>query len=109
MGFLLRWTCAFVLPTATFNPTEYIYVQWVRGYGGMNILIAVLFGLLLLIVYIVYLRATLRSIGAVGMALVLAVVGAGLWVLAGVSALKLLTFNLIDIQPCKRSSSIRRM
>ena len=62
MGFIVRWVCAFLLLAATFNPTEYNYVQWVRSYGGMNISIAVLTGLVLLIGYIIYLRATLRSI-----------------------------------------------
>ena len=89
MGFLIRWICAFALLALTFNPTEYNYVQWVRSYGGMNISIAVLTGLVLLIGYIIYLRATLRSIGAFGMLLVLAVVGAGLWVLYDLGVLRL--------------------
>jgi len=89
MGFLVRWVCAFLLLAATFNPTEYNYVQWVRSYGGMNVSIAVLAGLVLLIGYIIYLRATLRSIGAFGMILVLAVVGAGLWVLYDLGVLRL--------------------
>ncbi|KIN71718.1 DUF6524 family protein [Sulfitobacter guttiformis] len=89
MGFLIRWICAFALLAATFNPTEYNYVQWVRSYGGMNMSIAVLTGLFLLIGYIIYLRATLRSIGGLGMVLVLAVVGAGLWVLYDLGVLRL--------------------
>lgn len=89
MGFLLRWIFAFALLSLTFNPTEYNYIQWVRSYGSMNISIAVLAGLVLLIGYIIYLRATLRSIGAVGMMLVLAVVGAGLWVLYDLGVLRL--------------------
>ena len=89
MGFLLRWLCAFALLALTFNPTEYNYVQWVRSYGGMNVSIAVLVGLVLLVGYIIYLRATLRSIGAVGMMLVLEVVGAGLWVLVDLGVLRL--------------------
>jgi hypothetical protein len=89
MGFLLRWVCAFLLLAATFNPTDYNYVQWVRSYGGMNVSIAVLAGLMLLIGYIIYLRATLRSIGGFGMALVLAVVGAGIWVLYDLGVLRL--------------------
>ncbi|MEH6521035.1 DUF6524 family protein [Sulfitobacter sp.] len=89
MGFLLRWVCAFLLLAATFNPTEYNYIQWVRSYGGMNVSIAVLTGLVLLVGYIIYLRATLRSIGAFGMILVLAVVGAGLWVLYDLGVLRL--------------------
>lgn len=89
MGFVLRWVFAFVLLAATFNPTEYNYVSWVTRYGDQNLSIAVLVGLVLLIGYIIYLRATLRSIGAFGMALVLAVVGALLWVLYDLGILKL--------------------
>ncbi len=96
MGFLLRWLCAFLLLALTFNPTEYNYVVWVRAYGSENLSIAVLAGLLLAIGYIIYLRATLRSIGAFGMFLVLAVVVAGLWVLYDFDILKLddATMNL---------------
>ena len=89
MGFLIRWICAFALLALMFNPTEYNYVQWVRSYGSMNMSIAVLTGLVLIIGYIIYLRATLRSIGAFGMLLVLAVVGAGLWVLYDLGVLRL--------------------
>lgn len=89
MGFLARWICAFALLAATFNPTEYNYIQWVRSYGGMNVSIAVLTGLVLLVGYIIYLRATLRSIGAVGMVLVLALVGAIGWVLYDLGILRL--------------------
>ena len=89
MGFIVRWVCAFLLLALTFNPTEYNYVQWARSYGGMNISIAVLAGLVLLIGYIIYLRATLRSIGGFGMVLVLAVVGACLWVLYDLGVLRL--------------------
>lgn len=89
MGFFIRWSCAFALLAATFNPTDYNYVQWLRSYGGMNVSIAVLAGLVLLIGYIIYLRATLRSIGAFGMILVLAVVGAGIWVLYDLGVLRL--------------------
>ena len=41
----------------------------------------VLAGLVLLVCYIVYLTATLRSIGAFGVILILAIMGAILWVL----------------------------
>lgn len=48
--------------------------------GADNMSIAVLVGLLLVVGYIIYVRATLRSIGVVGMMLVAAVTGAMLWV-----------------------------
>jgi hypothetical protein len=89
MGFLLRWICAFGLLAATFNPTVYNYTTWVRAYGGSNLSVAVLLGLLLMIGYIIYPRATLRSIGGFGMMLILAVVAAALWVLYDFGVLRL--------------------
>lgn len=81
MSFLLRWAFAFVLLAATFNPTDWNFVKWAQANFYDQMPLAVLFGLLLLVGYIIYLRATLRSIGPFGMLLVLAVVGALLWVL----------------------------
>ncbi|MGR3637044.1 MAG: DUF6524 family protein [Shimia sp.] len=81
MGLLIRWVFAFLLLALTFNPTQYNYVHW----GSMNYVeelpLTVLLGLLLVIGYIIYLRATLRSIGGFGMVLVLSVVAALAWVL----------------------------
>lgn len=81
MGILTRWLAAFALLAVTFNPTPYNYVSWVRDYGSENLSIAVLAGLILLVCYIIFLRATLRSIGAVGVVLLLAIFGALIWVL----------------------------
>ncbi|MBU2982752.1 hypothetical protein KO498_13125 [Lentibacter algarum] len=81
MGFILRWLAALGLLTATFNPTEWNYAKWVQANWSEQMALSVLFGLLLLIGYIIYLRATLRSIGLFGMLLVLALVAALLWVL----------------------------
>ena len=80
MGFILRWVCAFGLLAAPFNPTDWNYLNWVRTGSSENLSVAVLAGLVLAIGYIIYLRATLRSIGGFGMMLVLAVVGAIIWV-----------------------------
>lgn len=89
MGFLLRWLFALVLLATTYNPTPYNYVRWVADFGRQNISIAALAGLILTIGYIIYIRATLRSIGGFGMTLVIALVGAGLWVLHDLGLLKL--------------------
>ena len=80
-GFILRWLVAFGLLSATFNPTEWNYASWVQGNFSDQMPLAVLLGLLLFVGYIIYLRATLRSIGAFGMIMVMAIVGALLWVL----------------------------
>ena len=81
MGFLLRWIFAFVLLAATYNPTDYNYYDWARTNADANLSMVVLLGLVLLVGYIIYLRATLRSIGLFGMILTLAVVATIVWVL----------------------------
>ena len=63
MWFVLPWLTAFALLAATYNPTSFNYVKWVMTQGERPVLLMVLAGLLLLIGYIIYLRATLRSIG----------------------------------------------
>ncbi len=89
MGFFWRWLFAFGLLAATYNPTQFNYIRWALDFGRDNLSIAVLVGLVLFIGYIIYLRATLRSIGTFGMALVLAVVGAMIWVLYDLEILRL--------------------
>ncbi|MGD9865550.1 MAG: DUF6524 family protein [Pseudodonghicola sp.] len=81
MGLFLRWLFAFALLALTYNPTPWNYLHWAAANYHRYLSVAVLMGLVLTIGYIVYLRATLRSIGGFGMALILAVVGALLWVL----------------------------
>ena len=81
MGFVISWIFAFVLLAATYNPTQWNYVHWSMTNYETSLSITVLFGLILLIGYIIYLRATLRSIGFFGLLLILAVVGTILWVL----------------------------
>lgn len=81
MTFLVRWLIALVLLTATWNPTPWNFVRWVADNGTENLPVSVLAGLILLIGYVIYLRATLRSIGPIEMALVAAVFLALLWVL----------------------------
>ena len=80
MGFFLRWIFAFLLLAATINPTPYNYLNMLTGRLNAHLSIVVLCGLVLLVGYIIYLRATLRSIGAFGMALILALFAALLWV-----------------------------
>ncbi len=95
-GFLIRWALAFILLSLTFNPTQWNYISWVLREGAANLPMALLLGLILLTGYIIYLRASLRSIGAFGMILVLALVAALLWVLYdwGLLSLENQTFNL---------------
>ncbi len=88
MSFVLRWLIAFVLLAATWNPTAWNFTHWATLNWQVSLPLTVLGGLLLLIGYVVYLRATLRSIGPLGMALVVAVFAALIWVLVDIGLLQ---------------------
>lgn len=89
MGVFLRWMFAFLLLSVTYNPTDWNYVRWSLVNYEKFLSMTVLLGLILTIGYIIYLRATIRSIGGFGMSLVLAVIGALLWVLYDLGLLDL--------------------
>jgi hypothetical protein len=78
-GFLLRFLAAFILVFTTYNPSGYSYYHWVTGnLDNLDPLMA-LAGILLLIGWTIYLRATARSLGAFGLLLAAAFFGAILW------------------------------
>ncbi|MEL6518320.1 MAG: DUF6524 family protein [Pseudomonadota bacterium] len=89
MGFVLRWLIAFVLLAVTFNPTELNYVRWATLNFNDQMPLVVLAGLVLFAGYVIYLRATFRSIGVFGMLLVAAIFGALIWVLIDYEVLTL--------------------
>jgi len=94
MGFLLRWLFAFGLLAATFNPTQWNYAKWASENFSQELPLTVLFGLVLFVGYVIYLRATLRSIGGFGMFLVFAVFAALIWVLYDREILSLTNSNV---------------
>lgn len=96
MGILLRWLGAFGLLAATFNPTKWNYVHWVEANWADQMPLAVFLGLLLGVGFLIYIVATLRSIGPFGVILIAAIFGAGLWVLIdwGVLALTNSSLNI---------------
>ena len=80
-GFLVRAVLSLLLVLLTFNPSGYSYVHMVAdGFPHITPLKAVL-GILLLIGWIVYLGATLRAIGFIGMVLALALCAAVIWLI----------------------------
>ena len=88
-SFLIRWLVALILVFATFNPTDYSYYRWVTGMDGGNLALKVLAGVVLVIFYVIYLRATWRSIGPIGMTLATALLGTLIWVT--------IDFGLLDL------------
>ncbi|MEM0988779.1 MAG: DUF6524 family protein [Pseudomonadota bacterium] len=80
-GFLLRLVFTNVLVFASFNPTGTSYYHWVLDGFETDLPLKALTGIALIIGYVITLRATLRSIGPIGVSLVLALLGAIAWVL----------------------------
>jgi hypothetical protein len=80
-GVGLRIFFATLLVMATYNPTPWSYYDWVlHSFEDFNPLV-ILAGIVLLIGWSIYIRATMRSLGAFGLVLALAFFGVLLWVI----------------------------
>ena len=78
-GFFLRLLAAIVLVFSTYNPSGWSYYHWVsENLSNLNPLMA-LAGIVLLIGWTIYLRATARSLGIFGLLLAAAIFGTLLW------------------------------
>jgi hypothetical protein len=81
MGLFMRWFGAFLLLAATFNPTPWNYVSWARANFASQMPVTLLLGLLLGLGYLIYIGATVRSIGTLGVVLLAALFALVVWVL----------------------------
>ena len=87
-NFLVRWGIALVLVLGTFNPNV-SYYHWVTSETGAALPLKVFVGIVILILFVIYLRATWRSIGPLGLILAAAFFGALVWVLVDYGPLDL--------------------
>ena len=81
VNFALRWIFALVLVFGTYNPTEYNFIRWVFPWDSELAPFKALAAITLVILYVIYLRATFRSIGWFGIILAGLFLAALLWVL----------------------------
>ncbi|MDN3651278.1 DUF6524 family protein [Thalassotalea ponticola] len=78
-GFSIRFIFALLLVLLTYNPTQYCFIRWVQSAGfSPQVLLA---GVVLLTGWIIYVNATLRSMGVLGLALASAFFAALVWLL----------------------------
>ena len=66
---------------ATYNPTQYSWFHWVNNAADRFDPLILFSGVVLLIGWVIYLRATARSLGIFGIMLALAFVATLIWVL----------------------------
>jgi cell division protein FtsX len=92
-GYLLRYAAAAVLVFASYNP-NYSYFHWFRDMLTEGIDPLVIFaGVILLIGWTIFLRATVRSLGAFGLTLAFAFFGTFVWML--------IHWNLVSVDSFK--------
>jgi hypothetical protein len=90
LSFGLRWLFAACLVLFTYNPTTYSFLHWVQSsmeaseLGPEHAFV----GIVLFIGWAVFVRATLRSLGAFGLLLSAAFFAALIWLLDDVGILK---------------------
>ncbi|MFK8047588.1 MAG: DUF6524 family protein [Halioglobus sp.] len=89
-SFFGRWIFALILVFGTYNPTDYSFVSWIMSDGFEFAPVIAVVGILLLIGWTIFLRATLLSLGVIGIALGLALFGAIVWMMVD--------FGLIDME-----------
>ena len=104
-GFLLRAAFALALVLLTYNPSGYSYVHMLQaGFPAITPLEAVL-GIVLLIGWFVFLRATLSSIGPLGMVLALALFAALIWLIVSWGWVKLSDTGAISVDLAGRAGA----
>ena len=101
-GFFLRLASAFVLVFVTFNPSGVSYYDWVKEDIFSPTPTMALVGILLLIGWTIYLRATARSLGAFGLLLAAVFFGTLLWMvidwgLVDADSVKAITYIILVI------------
>lgn len=97
VGWMVRWMLAMFFVFATYNPTGYSFWHWIDRTGLHNASIKVLAGLTLLLLFIIYLRATIRSIGPIGIGLVTALLGSIAWLLSDLAVIDIGKRAVVDM------------
>lgn len=78
-GYLLRFVAGLLLVFATYNPDGYSYYHWLSSDFPSITALKAFIGMLLLVGWAIYIRAALRSLGAIGLLLTSAFFGTLLW------------------------------
>jgi len=103
-GFFIRLVFALVLVYASYNPSGYSWFHWAKDtLFAENLSISPGFAMMtvvLLIGWVVYIRATLRSLGSLGLGLAFAFFGIIVWWLVdigliGVNSVSVMTYIVL--------------
>ena len=89
VSFLVRFVLALVLVFCTYNPSGWSWYHWFMQTPDKLNPLLIFAGVVLIIGWVIYLRATLRSLGEIGTFLALAFFAALTWVMIDYGLLSL--------------------
>jgi hypothetical protein len=93
LGFVTRLMASFLLVFSTFNPLNYNFFHWVIQDAFTPL--KGLLGIILLIGWVIFVRASLRSLGVLGFGLIVLFFGFFLWLLIDYNFLELSSVDLL--------------
>ncbi len=80
-SFIIRFIFATIVVFATYNPEGYSYYDWIKDEFPTFTVYKALIGVILVIGWIILIRATLGSLGAIGITLAVAFFGLLIWLI----------------------------
>jgi len=83
-GFGIRFFLGLVLVFTTYNPESWSYMHWLKNTFPKITALQAFCGVVLLVGWAVFIRASMRSLGAIGLVLALAFFGTLLWLIIDV-------------------------
>ena len=95
-GFLLRFVFAIIVVFASYNPEGVSYYHWVSEALTELSVIKAFLGIVLLIAWVILIRATLGSLGFIGILLAAAFFGLAIWLIIDVLGLSTDNFRVIS-------------
>ena len=95
-GFLLRFVFAIIVVFSTYNPEGVSYYDWVYDALPEFSVLKAFIGVIILIAWVILIRATLGSLGALGIILATFFFGLAIWLLIDVLGLSTDNFRVIS-------------
>lgn len=83
-GFGIRFFFGLIMVFATYNPEGYSYFHWIKHEFPKFTAVQAFLGVVLLIGWAVFIRASMRSLGPIGLVLALAFFGTLIWLVVDI-------------------------
>jgi hypothetical protein len=95
-SFIVRFIFAVVVVFSTYNPEGVSYYHWVQEEFPSITVVKALIGVVLLIGWVILIRATMGSLGAIGILLAVAFFGLLIWLIVDVIGLDTQSFRVVS-------------